>query len=151
MSKANMNSSQEDSFERQLEGSANTSMDDWEFDLGERILKIEKLLATVPRSHPVRSMLERKLVAYNSAIKLLETNPKLAASISGKGGLKDLINYVVKAAIEDETREELSGIIRDIRPTLPGARITQQMNFAAIYSKNRDEQSAAAIGSQINV
>lgn len=143
MSKANMNSSQEDSFERQLEGSANTSMDDWEFDLGERILKIEKLLVTVSKAHPVRSMLERKLIAYNSAIKLLETNPKLAASISGKGGLKDLINYVVKAAIEDETREELSGIIRDIRPTLPGARITQQMNYAAIYSRNKAENDLA--------
>jgi hypothetical protein len=122
-----MSPTEEASFEKDLEGSNGASLDDWEMDLGERILKIQKLVQ-VPGGDPnVISMLKRKLIVYTSAIRLIETNPKIAAKVGGKNGLQDIITYVIKKAQESASEDEMRDVINEVKDSLPGYKLAQRV------------------------
>ncbi len=131
-SKFNMTPSEETHFEEKAQGDTVSSLDDWEFDLGERILHIENLLEKSRSSKrpnaAVISMLSNKLVSYNAAIAFLQTNPKAAIMVGGKSGLKGIIEYVNRAAQEDATRDELKKTIDRVKVTLPGYKLRKAIS-----------------------
>ena len=145
MSKANMSPSEEDSFERDMEGSVGSSVDSWRMELGARILKLENLLRTANASSGVAKSMRRDLAIYNSAFDLVENNPKIAASISGeKGGVQAIIKYVMNAAKQEATREELKSTIDQVKVNLPGYRLTQALGKSGGLVHNPKVNSAAS-------
>jgi hypothetical protein len=111
-----------DKFEENFEGEDFGSMDDWETDLGLKILKIEeKLLTTAGQANvPVHNMLYKKLITYNAALQFLSENAKAATLIGSQGGLQSIISYITKQAVEDSTRAETRKYSNMLIPFLPG-------------------------------
>ena len=147
-SKFNMTPSEEAHFEEKAQGDTVSSLDDWEFDLGERILHIENLLEKSRSSKrpnaAVISMLSNKLVSYNAAIAFLQTNPKAAIMVGGKSGLKGIIEYVNRAAQEDATRDELRNTIDRVKTTLPGYKLRKAISRRSGGLSGRYSVAAAA-------
>ena len=121
-----MSADAEDHFEESLEGNATGDVDDWETELGLKILKIEsKISAAGSTNRPVTNMLNRKLATYNAAMELIEENVKVATLIGSEGGLKAIITYITKQAIADAAREETKKYSDKIKPLLPGYRLSK--------------------------
>ena len=70
MSSKHMSADAADRFEENLEGEDFGSLDDWETELGMKILKIEKKMiapAVGRANQPVIDMLEKKLITYGTS------------------------------------------------------------------------------------
>jgi hypothetical protein len=130
-----MSADAEDKFEEEFEG-AGESIDDWEMDLGLKILKIEdKLQGPAGKANtPVHTMLTRKLVTYNVALEFLTDNAKAAALIGSQGGLQSIIAYLTKQAQADSTRDETSKYSNKIKETLSGVRLSKAIRTTGLLT-----------------
>ena len=126
-----MSAEAEDQFQENLEGSDVGCIDDWETELGLKILKIESKIdstsAMATKNVPVINMLTRKLVTYNAALLFLEENPKAATVVGSHGGLDSVVSYITKQAVEDMARAETRKYSNLIIPELPGYKITSKL------------------------
>lgn len=142
-----MSADSADKFEEQLEGSGFGDIGDWEFELGEKILKIEKLLATATKTNTtVVNMMTRKLLKYNVALQFLEGNPKAAATIGSSGGLRSVMGYLEKQATEDAARAETQHYSNQLMKHLPGVKLNEAVK-SALISKSAASASAMSSGS----
>jgi hypothetical protein len=114
-----MSADGEDKFEENLEGENFGSIDDWETELGLKIIKIEDKLSHSTNA-PVVRMLQRKLVTYNVALTYLHENEKSALMIGSKGGLQSIIAYLTKQATDSAAEEETKRYSDAIMVHLPG-------------------------------
>lgn len=132
-----MTPQQEDNFEAALEGSSIGSMDDWEMDLGAKILKIEGYLDKARKftkpNKPVIDMMTEKLVGMNAAIRFMRENPKAALTIGSKGGVEAIIEYITKAAQRELTREEMQPYTDLVKGNLPGFKFSEAAKSGLIY------------------
>jgi hypothetical protein len=119
-----------DKFEEAFEGEDFGTFDDWETDLGLKILKIEEKLSTAAgkANVPVNNMLQKKLITYNSALEFLSENAKAAALIGSQGGLQSIIAYITKQAVEDSTRAETRKYSNKLIPFLPGYQLSSGLS-----------------------
>lgn len=138
-----MSADGEDKFEENLEGENFGSMDDWETDLGLKIIKIEEKIAK-SNNEPVTKMLERKLVTYNTALQFLLDNPKAALIIGSKGGLQAIIAYLTKQAIDDAAQEETKKYSTMIMHHLPGYKMFKEIENGRLGGLVRAGEAAAA-------
>jgi hypothetical protein len=124
-----MSADAEDRFAENLEGEDFGSLDDWETDLGLKILTIEKKLASAEgqANQPVHNMLAKKLVTYNAALEFLSENAKAAAMIGSQGGLQSIIAYITKQAVDDAAKAETRKYSNKIIPHLPGYVLSSQL------------------------
>lgn len=125
-----MSAESADKFEEELEGEDFGSLDDWETELGMKILAIEKkLLPPANGAHniPVVNMLRKKLVTYNAAMQFLDENAKVAATVGSAGGLQAIISYITKQATEDAAKVETRRYSNLLIPHLPGYKLSRSI------------------------
>lgn len=122
-----MSADAEDKFEENMEGESFGSLDDWEMELGLKILKVEEKANSVAgiANIPVRNMLVKKLVTYNAALSFLDGNPKAAVILGNEGGLAAIIAFITKQAIEDATKAETRAYSNLIMEQLPGYKLSR--------------------------
>ena len=134
-----MSAEAEDRFEEDLEGSNTGCIDDWETDLGLKILKIESKIAGAASlsspNLPVINMLKRKLATYNAALLFLEENPKAATLVGNQGGLDSIVSYILKQAIADAAKMETRKYSDMIIPQLPGYKLSALATSGGLVKK----------------
>lgn len=124
-----MSAEASDKFEEEFEGEDFGTMDDWETDLGLKILTIEKKLMSPAgqANAPVNNMLQKKLATYNAALAFLDENPRAASQVGDKGGLQAITAYITKQALEDATRSETRKYSNLIIPHLSGYKLAREV------------------------
>lgn len=138
-----MSADAEDRFQEDLEGGDVGDIDDMETELGLKILKIESKLAAAAAlgagkaNTPVINMLTKKLTTYNAAMLFLDENAKAAVMIGSQGGLKAVIAYITKQAIEDSARAETRKYSNLIIPVLPGFKLTRALDGGLVGAAAR--------------
>jgi hypothetical protein len=138
--KISMSAESEDKLENNLERDDMGEIDDWVARLGLEILKIKhkidqaKVGGADPDTQAVIDMLNRRLLVYKSAIKLLEDHPEFAYTIAGSGGVRAIIAYITKKAKEKAAEDKMAGVINAVRKQLPSERASKlhkKSGFAA--------------------
>ena len=77
-------------------------------------------------------IINRSLLRYDQAIKLLERSPQMALEFGEEGGgMTEIIAFIEAKAEEAETAELYKEPIEEIRKVLPGARLNQIVKSAA--------------------
>lgn len=119
----------EDRFQEGLEGEDFGSIDDWETELGLKILKIQKVLSQdyAKQNHAVHNLLTKKLIVCQAALDFLDQNPKAAATVGSNGGLQAVMAYIVKQATDDAAQKETRRYSDQVMPYLPGYRLGQSL------------------------
>lgn len=118
-----------DKFEEGLEGEDFGSIDDWETELGMKILKIQKVLSQPhgQANAPVHNLLTKKLAVCMASLEFLDENPKAAAVIGSNGGLQAVMSYITKQATEDAAKAETRRYSDKVKPFLPGYRLASSL------------------------
>ena len=124
-----MSAESEKQFEAQLEGQDFGDLDDWGTQLGIEILDIERKLSKANNA-PVEALLNKRLAVYNAALSFIENNPKAAALVGDGKGVKSVVKYIISKAQEQAAEEELGAYIDQVKPYLPGVKLT-----AAVQSR----------------
>lgn len=125
-----MSADGEDKFQEGLEGSGDFgSIDDWETDLGLKILKIQKVLSEphAQANHSVHNMLQRKLSVMQASLDFLDENPKAAATVGANGGIEAVMAYIIKQAQSDAAVAETRIYSDKVKPHLAGVRLSSNL------------------------
>lgn len=150
-----MSADGEDKFEEKIEGQNFGSIDDWETELGLKILKIQEKVkgADLAKDGAVIRMLERKLVTYKTALEFLDENAKTALIIGSEGGVPGIIAYLSKQAKEDAAKFETKKYSDKLMVELPGYKMwreSAQGRAGGIVSSGRSAaQGSAASNSSV--
>jgi hypothetical protein len=147
-----MSADAEDKFEETLEGENFGCLDDWETDLGLKILKIEEKINTAQgkMNVPVYNMLAKKLITYNAALEFLDENAKAASVIGSQGGLQSIISYITKQAVEDAAKAETRKYSNKIIPHLPGYVLSSQLKAAGGLVSAGARSAGSAVVAPVN-
>lgn len=127
-----MTPAQEDQFQSALQGDDFGDIDDWEFNLGEKILHTRNLLhknnqAEGEKDPAAQKMMRKKLDKYTVALDYLQNNPKAATTIGAQGGLRAVMAYLEKQAKEDATADETRAYSNRLKAKLPGVRLLKSI------------------------
>jgi len=135
-----MSAESEKQFEEKLEGQDFGDLDDWGAHLGMEILDIERKLSK-SNNAPVAALLNKRLAVYNAALAFIEENPKAAALVGDGKGVKAVVKYIISKAQEQAAEAELATYIAQVKPFLPGVKLSAAAPSRLVNS------SASASGS----
>lgn len=123
-----MSAESADKFEENIEGEDFGTLNDWQMELGLKILKVEeKIMSPAGLANvPVRNLLVKHLATYNAALMLLDQNPKMAVVVGNEqGGLAGIIAYITKQAVEDVAKAETREFSNMVMEHLPGYQLSR--------------------------
>lgn len=152
MSSKHMSADAADRFEENLEGEDFGSLDNWETELGMKILKIEKKMvapAVGVANQPVIDMLAKKLVTYNAALQFLNESPKAAAQVGSQGGLQAVISFITKQAVEDAARAETRKYSNMLIKHLPGYKLNAAAKLGGLVIAGAGGAAGAAAAAAV--